>query len=59
MRALFESYNELANGVLGALDVEMPRIDVSSLRSFATGPRRQPGPPQAPSEPGALPGGAP
>ena len=33
VRTLFESYNELANGVLGALDVEMPEIDISGIRN--------------------------
>jgi len=31
MRGGFKSYNELANGVLKALDIEMPKIDVSSI----------------------------
>jgi hypothetical protein len=34
-RMLFEDYNQLANGVLKALEIEMPQIDVSGLRGFA------------------------
>jgi aromatic ring hydroxylase len=40
LRAWFSSYNELANGVLSALDVEMPRLDLHSLRQVVQGPRR-------------------
>jgi aromatic ring hydroxylase len=40
-RARFDRYNELANGVLRALAVEMPRIDVEGLRNVARMPRRQ------------------
>ncbi|HEY7293987.1 MAG TPA: 4-hydroxyphenylacetate 3-hydroxylase N-terminal domain-containing protein, partial [Dehalococcoidia bacterium] len=40
-RARFGRYNELANGVLRALEIEMPHIDVESLRNVARMPRRQ------------------
>jgi len=40
LRGWFNSYNELANGVLGALDLEMPTIDLNSLRQVPQGPRR-------------------
>jgi len=40
LRAWFSSYNELANGVLGALNLEMPTVDLHSLRQVLQGPRR-------------------
>jgi aromatic ring hydroxylase len=40
-RSRFTRYNELANDVLKALDMEMPEIDISSLREVARQPRRQ------------------
>lgn len=40
LRAWFSRYNELANSVLGLLNLEMPPIDVSSLRQVPQGPRR-------------------
>ncbi|MGH2589074.1 MAG: 4-hydroxyphenylacetate 3-hydroxylase N-terminal domain-containing protein [Dehalococcoidia bacterium] len=40
-RARFTRYNELANGVLKALEIEMPEIDIESLREVARPPRRQ------------------
>jgi aromatic ring hydroxylase len=44
MRALFDSYNELANGVLKNVSLEMPEVDVTSLRNIPMGARvpRQP-----------------
>ena len=45
LRRDFDRYNELANGVLQALRVEMPSIDVNSIRAVPTGPRRQVTPP--------------
>ena len=44
MRALFDSYNELANGVLKESPVEIPEIDVTSFRNIPMGARipRQP-----------------
>jgi aromatic ring hydroxylase len=41
LRSWFERYNELANGVLGLLDMEMPTIDMTSIRLVPQGPRRQ------------------
>jgi 4-hydroxyphenylacetate 3-monooxygenase len=40
LRSWFDRYNALANGVLGQLAVEMPRIDLTSLRFVPQGPRR-------------------
>jgi aromatic ring hydroxylase len=40
LRAWFSSYNELANGVLGILNLEMPTLDLNSLRQVTQGPRR-------------------
>lgn len=45
LRREFDRYNELANGVLRALDVEMPTVDVSSIRAIPMVPRRQVTPP--------------
>ena len=41
LRRDFDRYNELANGVLQALSVEMPTIDLDSLRA-APLPQRRP-----------------
>jgi 4-hydroxyphenylacetate 3-monooxygenase len=40
LRRNFESYNELANGVLRQLSVAMPEIDLSHLRNAPLPPRR-------------------
>lgn len=40
LRSWFDRYNELANGVLGLLDMEMPTVDMTSLRIVPQGPRR-------------------
>ena len=40
LRRYFSRYNELANGVLRALNVDMPEIDVSSIRAIPMVPRR-------------------
>jgi 4-hydroxyphenylacetate 3-monooxygenase len=40
LRRWFTDYNELANGVLNALDLEMPAIDLNSLRQMFLTPRR-------------------
>jgi 4-hydroxyphenylacetate 3-monooxygenase len=40
LRRWFSDYNELANGVLNALNLEMPLIDVNSLRQMLLAPRR-------------------
>jgi 4-hydroxyphenylacetate 3-monooxygenase len=40
LRRAFPDYNALANGVLQALSVDMPEIDLSSLRAIALPARR-------------------
>lgn len=45
IRRCFDRYNELANAVLRQVPVEMPEIDLSSLREVAYGPRRVVTPP--------------
>ena len=40
LRRAFPDYNALANGVLQALSVDMPAIDLSSLRAMALPVRR-------------------
>jgi 4-hydroxyphenylacetate 3-monooxygenase len=45
LRQYFSRYNELANGVLQALSVDMPEIDLTSLRDIPMAPRRQVTPP--------------
>jgi aromatic ring hydroxylase len=40
LRQNFRDYNELANGVLGALDLPMPKIDVDNVRTMAITRRR-------------------
>jgi aromatic ring hydroxylase len=40
IRRSFERYNELANGVLKALDIDMPRIDLGAIRAAPMAPRR-------------------
>ena len=40
LRRYFSHYNELANGVLRGLDVEMPEIDLGSIRDIPLAPRR-------------------
>ncbi len=47
----FDRYNELANGVLRSLDLDMPEIDLSSLRAIPL-PQRRPVTPPSPSRPG-------
>jgi aromatic ring hydroxylase len=41
LRRDFDRYNELANAVLGALDVDMPTADVSRIGVVPVAPRRQ------------------
>lgn len=41
LRGRFTRYNELANGVLQALPITMPAIDIESVRFAARVPRRQ------------------
>ena len=50
LRRSFRSYNELANAVLGFLDLPMPEIDVSSIPAAPIAPRRVTTPPAAGSE---------
>jgi aromatic ring hydroxylase len=45
LRRSFRSYNELANAVLGQLDLPMPEIDVSSIPAAPIAPRRVTTPP--------------
>ncbi|MBO0737919.1 MAG: hypothetical protein J2P48_15325 [Alphaproteobacteria bacterium] len=40
IRRSFDRYNELANGVLKALDIDMPEIDLGSIRAAPLAPRR-------------------
>jgi 4-hydroxyphenylacetate 3-monooxygenase len=40
LRRWFSDYNELANSVLRCLDLEMPTIDMNSLRHMLLAPRR-------------------
>src|SRR6185312_2927832 len=40
LRRGFDRYNELANGVLRALDLPMPEIDISSIPAAPLAPRR-------------------
>jgi aromatic ring hydroxylase len=47
LRRSFERYNELANGVLRALEMDMPEIDLESIRAIPLMPRRQFVPPPA------------
>jgi 4-hydroxyphenylacetate 3-monooxygenase len=49
LRRHFPRYNELANGVLRALAVEMPAIDLDSLRAAPLPPRRPVAPPTRPA----------
>jgi 4-hydroxyphenylacetate 3-monooxygenase len=45
LRRYFSRYNELANGVLRALSLDMPAIDLDSIRAIPLAPRRQFTPP--------------
>ncbi|HTV88427.1 MAG TPA: 4-hydroxyphenylacetate 3-hydroxylase N-terminal domain-containing protein [Stellaceae bacterium] len=49
IRRSFADYNKLANGVLQALDIDMPEIDLGHIRAAPIAPRRvvQPRPPDA------------
>ena len=40
LRCGFDRYNELANAVLGQLDLAMPEIDLDSIRAVPVAPRR-------------------
>lgn len=41
LRSWFDRYNDLANGVLGLLDIDMPRLDMTSIRLLPQVQRRQ------------------
>ena len=45
LRRSFDRYNELANAVLGQLDLPMPEIDLSIVREVPWAPRRPVTPP--------------
>jgi aromatic ring hydroxylase len=47
LRRNFERYNELANAVLRSLHLDMPEIDLSSIREVPWAPRRPVTPPAA------------
>lgn len=49
IRRYFDRYNELANGVLRTLSLDMPDIDLTSIREIPLAPRRPVTPPPAPS----------
>jgi 4-hydroxyphenylacetate 3-monooxygenase len=49
LRRAFDGYDELANGVLRAIDLPMPRIDMNSLRDIPLAPRRPVAPPPPPA----------
>jgi 4-hydroxyphenylacetate 3-monooxygenase len=40
LRRFFTDYNALANGVLRALSIEMPAVDLARLRELPLAPRR-------------------
>ncbi len=46
MRRYFSRYSELANGVLGSLSLDMPRLDLEGLRAAPLTPRRPVTPPR-------------
>jgi aromatic ring hydroxylase len=52
LRRWFSDYNTLANGVLGALDLDMPALDLNGLRQMFLTPRR---PVSVPARDGPLP----
>ena len=47
LRQYFSRYDELANGVLRALSVDMPPLDFTEFRNVAMTPRRQVTPPKS------------
>jgi len=55
LRRTFGSYNELANSVLRALSLDMPEIDLSSIRAIPLAPRRPVAPPVSRPEGGGPP----
>ena len=53
LRRWFSDYNELANGVLKALNLDMPMLDLNGLRQMVLAPRR---PVSMPSQGGSAAG---
>jgi 4-hydroxyphenylacetate 3-monooxygenase len=51
LRRSFTRYNELANGVLRAVNVDMPTIDLEGLRALPLPVRRQAAPPSPDTPP--------
>ena len=47
IRRYFDRYNELANGVVRSLSLDMPEIDLNSIREIPLAPRRQVTPPDS------------
>ena len=47
LRRSFYDYNELANAVLGQLNLPMPQIDLDHIRTAPIAPRRVVTPPPA------------
>src|SRR5213076_2788183 len=45
LRRDYDRYNELANAVLQSIDIEMPRVEMSSLKELPMAARRQVTPP--------------
>jgi len=45
LRRYFDGYNTLANGVLRALSLAMPEIDLTSIRDIPLAPKRPVSPP--------------
>ena len=46
LRRSFGDYNRLANAVLRQLDIDMPEIDLTSIKQAAVAARRMPAPPR-------------
>jgi 4-hydroxyphenylacetate 3-monooxygenase len=53
LRAWFQSYNTLANGVQAVLGVTLPLMDLDSVRNVSYAPQRAVMPPRAPAAPDA------
>jgi 4-hydroxyphenylacetate 3-monooxygenase len=49
LRRYFDRYNDLANGVLKTLNLDMPEVDLGSLREIPLAPRRPVVPPPPPA----------
>jgi hypothetical protein len=46
LRRSFDRYNELANAVVRGLSLDMPEVDLNSLRAMPLPPRRPVAPPR-------------